>query len=1032
VTFPQEFWRALGYDENDIGNPTSMLESILHPQDRERWQQAIKDHIGQRLPYDFDYRARAKSGEYRWFNTKGQARWDENGRATYMAGTTFDITERTQTQEALREKEHLLSESQRLAHIGSWQIELASGRISWTEEAYRIYGIAAQTFTHNMASFYPLVHVDDQPAMKEWGRACRAGEHPGELEFRAILPNGNLRFLTGFGDMQYDADQQPLRMIGTVQDITERKQAEQALRESERYNRLLFDASPIGLALCRMDGKLVDVNPAYAAILGCSVAQTLNLSYWEITPEKYAEQEQRQLEFLRSSGHYGPYEKEYVHAEGHLVAVRLNGRLIERRGEQFIWSSVEDISERKRTETLLSVEKQILEMIASDVPLVPTLEMIARSVEMISSGTLCSILLLDADGVHVRHAAAPSLPDDFNRAIDGQAIGPNAGSCGTAAYRNQQVIVTDIASDPLWAEYRALALPHGLRACWSTPVRSGDGRVLGTFALYYREPRTPSTADLELIARVTHLTSIAIERARAEAALHESEAKFRAIIESSPVAMAVNDERQNITLLNRKFIETFGYTLTDIPTVVAWWARAYPDPVYRERIVQAWQAAIEKAQRDRTEREPVEYKVTCKDASVRDIRFSTAPMGTSNLVIFYDITERKQAEDALRKSELSYRTLIANAADAIFVLTSDGRICQVNSRACEMFGYSAEEFIGMPASAIVASADLAGQRETFRRVATGERVSVERSYRRKDGTVFAVEINACQTADGLVLGIVRDVTERKQVEDEVRRLHEALQQYAAELEQRVLERTAELEAAKIRAEVADRVKSAFLATMSHELRTPLNSIIGFTGVLLQKLPGALNAEQEKQLGIVRNASRHLLALINDVLDISKVEAGELSFARERFDLHALLARLGTAFAPQAGQRGLRFTLDVSLSEAIITGDERRVEQVLNNLFSNALKFTPRGSITLGCTRQGDSYVVVVTDSGVGVKSEDMDKLFQPFVQIETGLPGLREGTGLGLAISKRLAEGMGGQITASSEWSQGSCFSFTLPVGDKA
>lgn len=522
------------------------------------------------------------------------------------------------------------------------------------------------------------------------------------------------------------------------------------------------------------------------------------------------------------------------------------------------------------------------------------------------------------------------------------------------------------------------------------------------------------------------------------------------------------------------------------------------------------------------------------------------------------LEDQKLAVDALRKSEMSYRTLVENAADAIFVVNPDGRFCQVNSRACEMFGYSAEEFIGMPASAIVAPADLAGQRETFRRVATGERVSVDRSYRRKDGTVFAVEINACQTIGGLVLGIVRDVTERKQTEqalreseqrfrlaastgnvwdwnfltkqvsfpsedwrilgqrdldlritpallesamhpddrprwrqaikahircrvpydldfrvrtesgeyrwfnskgqalwdesgratymagttfditerkqaeDDVRQLHQELQRHAADLEQRVIDRTSELEAAKIRAEAADRVKSVFLATMSHELRTPLNSIIGFTGVLLQKLPGALNTEQEKQLGIVRNASRHLLALINDVLDISKVEAGELSFARERFDLHALLARLGTAFAPQAGQRGLRFTLDIGQSEAIITGDERRVEQVLNNLLSNALKFTPRGHITLGCTRQGDAYVITVTDTGVGIKPEDMDKLFQPFIQIETGLPGVREGTGLGLAISKHLAQGMGGHIVAQSEWGQGSRFTFTLPTGDKA
>ncbi|MCE9570661.1 MAG: PAS domain S-box protein [Rhodocyclales bacterium] len=396
------------------------------------------------------------------------------------------------------------------------------------------------------------------------------------------------------------------------------------------------------------------------------------------------------------------------------------------------------------------------------------------------------------------------------------------------------------------------------------------------------------------------------------------------------------------------------------------------------------------------------------------------------------LEDQRLAEQALRKSEMSYRALIENAADAIVVVNPDGRLCQVNARACEMFGYSAEEFIGMPASAIVAPADVAGQRETFRRVAAGERVSVSRSYRRKDGSVFPVEINACQTVDGLVLGIVRDVTERKRAEDEVRRLHEELRRYAADLEQRVAERTAALEAAKIRAEAADRAKSGFLATMSHELRTPLNSIIGFTGVLQQKIPGPLNAEQEKQLGIVRNASRHLLELINDVLDISKVEAGELSLASERFDLRELLLRLGETFSPQAARRGLSYGQKIAEGDLFVSGDSRRVAQVLGNLIANALKFTPGGGITLDCTRRDDACIIAVSDTGVGIRPEDMNRLFRPFSQIENGLTGLREGTGLGLAISRHLAQAMGATIQVESEWGKGSRFSFTLPMGGKA
>ncbi len=180
-----------------------------------------------------------------------------------------------------------------------------------------------------------------------------------------------------------------------------------------------------------------------------------------------------------------------------------------------------EITERKRTEALLSGEKQVLEMMAKGAPLSDILTTIVRNIEALLPDMRCSILLLDADGVHLRHGAAPSLPDAYNRAIDGAEIGPQAGSCGTAAYRNQAVIVTDIATDPLWADYRALALPHGLRACWSTPIRSAHGLVLGTFALYYREPCAPGPADLELIERVTHLSAIAIERKQAEDQLRD-------------------------------------------------------------------------------------------------------------------------------------------------------------------------------------------------------------------------------------------------------------------------------------------------------------------------------------------------------------------------------------------------------------------------------------------------------------------------------------------------------------------------------
>ncbi|MFO7691725.1 MAG: ATP-binding protein, partial [Vicinamibacterales bacterium] len=273
-----------------------------------------------------------------------------------------------------------------------------------------------------------------------------------------------------------------------------------------------------------------------------------------------------------------------------------------------------------------------------------------------------------------------------------------------------------------------------------------------------------------------------------------------------------------------------------------------------------------------------------------------------------------------------------------------------------------------------------------------------------------------------------DISSRRRAEAEVRRLHDTLRQHATELEQRVAERTAELEIARDRAQESDRLKSAFLATMSHELRTPLNSIIGFTGILLQRLAGPLNDEQAHQLGMVQGSARHLLEVINDILDLSKIEAGELRVSREPFDLRAVLERVAAAVRPMAAEKGLALGVDVGPGAGIITSDERRVEQVLLNLLDNAVKFTPAGSVTLTARFDNASVTVAVADTGIGISRDDAATLFQPFRQIDSGLTSQHEGTGLGLPICRRLLTLLGGEIGVESEPGAGSVFTITLPV----
>jgi signal transduction histidine kinase len=273
----------------------------------------------------------------------------------------------------------------------------------------------------------------------------------------------------------------------------------------------------------------------------------------------------------------------------------------------------------------------------------------------------------------------------------------------------------------------------------------------------------------------------------------------------------------------------------------------------------------------------------------------------------------------------------------------------------------------------------------------------------------------------------------------------ALKRARDELERRVIERTEQLLRAKEAAESADRLKSAFLATMSHELRTPLNSIIGFTGIILQGLVGELSEEQKKQLSMVRDSAHHLLALINDVLDISKIEAGQLELRLEEFPLLEAIEKSIEIVRPMAEKKSLPIICTTDSRSIMLPSDRRRVEQILINLLNNAVKFTTTGEITVvirkcqahalkgeedRSVRDDTAIRIAVRDTGIGIKSEDLKMLFQPFHQLDTGMTRRYDGTGLGLSICKKLSQMLGGNIDVCSDGTgKGSTFTLTLPLG---
>jgi PAS domain S-box-containing protein len=403
-----------------------------------------------------------------------------------------------------------------------------------------------------------------------------------------------------------------------------------------------------------------------------------------------------------------------------------------------------------------------------------------------------------------------------------------------------------------------------------------------------------------------------------------------------------------------------------------------------------------------------EFSTPWKD-EIREFEARYAASGQDEVIaIVRDITLQKQAERELEASQKRYQTLADVAPVGIFHTDREGCTTYVNPSWCQIAGLPAAEALGNGWLKAVHPEDRENLAATWQKASQKQKIS-ETDYRflYPDGTVVWVlgqavpELDAEDQLVGFV-GTITDITQRKQVES--------------------------LQSAVIRAESADRLKSAFLATMSHELRTPLNSIIGFTGILLQKLVGPLSAEQDKQISMIQSSAHHLLDLINDVLDISKIEAGQMDVVCENFAVSEAVRKSSEKIRPLAAKKGLALSSEVVPADIRLDSDRRRVEQILINLLGNAVKFTEKGQVRLECRVEGTELVTHVIDTGIGIEPEHIKDLFQPFQQVDSGLTRRYDGTGLGLSICKRLVDLLGGRIWVESIPGQGSTFAFTLPL----
>ncbi|MEO6601237.1 MAG: ATP-binding protein [Polyangiaceae bacterium] len=502
------------------------------------------------------------------------------------------------------------------------------------------------------------------------------------------------------------------------------------------------------------------------------------------------------------------------------------------------------------------------------------------------------------------------------------------------------------------------------------------------------------------------------------------------LIEAMPGIFYLYDMDGRFMRWNSNFERVSGYTAEEI-------ARMHPLDFFAQHEKELLEQRI--ADVFKSGEATVEALLVSKDGNAIPYFFTGKRLdlaGAPRLVgVGVDISERKAIEYALRKTEERYRSTLDTILESCQLIDFDWRYLYLNPAAAIQNRKANPELLGrrMPeAWPGIEATDVFA----LLRTCMEERIGVrgENEFEFADGHKGWFDVRVQPVPEGIFVLSV-DISERRRAEIALRELNESL-------ELKVQERTRDLDAAKERAQAADRVKSAFLATMSHELRTPLNSILGFTGIVLKGMAGPLNAEQSKQLGMVQGSARHLLDLINDVLDISKIEAGQLEIRRLPFDLRASVARVAASVQPLAEKKGLSVQVIEPDSTPRMVSDQRRVEQILLNLLHNAIKFTDRGGVTVtvtltydfgssGSTGSTDPVHAVclrVSDTGIGMRQEDLSSLFQPFRQIDSGLQRQHEGTGLGLAICRRLTSLLGGTIRVESTLGQGSSFTAVLPL----
>jgi PAS domain S-box-containing protein len=1050
TVFFSDRWSAmLGYDPAEITSRLEEWSSRVHPDDLEATVAEVRKHLDGHAPvYVSEHRMRAKDGTYRWILDRGKVvTRNAAGRPVRMVGTHTDITERKLTEEALRASEANLARAQSIARIGSWEHDLATGELRWSNEIFRIFGLTPSRFGATYAAFIAAVHPNDREAMKEAQRRALAGEAQLAIEHRIIRGDGTICWVRELAELERDKAGNPRRLTGTVQDITERRLAELALQSSERHHRLLFAASPLPMWVFDLEShRFLAVNAAAVRHYGYTEDEFLALDVNDLLApgetERFAEISSQFLTIGRQQRSWRHRKK-----DGTLIDVETAADNIDVEGRMARLVLVNDVTDRLRLEREAARANRALQMLSQSN---------AAMVRAESEGTLLlEICRLAVDVGGFIMAWVGYAEDDDARSMsarahagaeqgylstirlswsDAEVIGQ--GPVGRTVRSGKPVVVEDVAAEGAKFAWREDALARGFRGVVSLPLSDAD-RTFGVLALYLNEVRRVPKDELEQLQELASNLAFGITSLRARADRQRTQEAVLTMARGISARIGADFFHQ----LTRHLVEALGanagflarlgapgadvaHTLSAVVSgqivpnfdtshavhlgepggnddawVVARQAnRVFVDP--RSRLIPEIEAAVGATLRDAAGRVIGLLAVQFRQPIERpDFALSTLKIFAARAAAEL---ERQDADARTREQA----ALLDKAQDAIIVRDLEHRIQFWNKGAERIYGWTAAEAVGRSIRDLLYSDPAVFDRATDRVFTQGEWIG-ELTHKRKDGEVLTIEGRWTLVLDEAgrpksVLAINTDVTERHKLEQQFLR--------------------------------AQRMESlgTLAGGIAHDLNNLLAPIVMGVDLLKQFVT------EEEPLHVIRNierSARRGTDLVKQVLSFARGVEG----ARVAISL-AHVVREVELIVQNTFPKNITFETHVPPDLPLIIGDPTQLNQVLLNLCVNARDAMPDGgrlTISGRATVIDGQYAAMnrgvatgayvrieVADTGCGMPREVIDRIFEPFFTTKE----LGKGTGLGLSTVLGIVRSHGGFVNVYSEVGKGSTFTLHLPA----